>query len=95
MIQFIQQNLFAVCLVAAYLLVALVNTMPEKNVSWTSQTIYGWFYDFVHLVMNAAVKKYPALAELPSIGTVTTTVATPVIPATSQTVTIQKEIPNA
>ncbi len=95
MVQFIQQNLFAVGLVGAYLLIALVNTMPEKNVAWTGQTLYGWFYDFVHLVMNAAVKKYPALGELPSVGTVTTTVATPAIPATSQTVVIQKEPPNA
>ena len=91
MIQFIQQNAVAVGLVVVYLLVALVNTMPEKNVAWTGQTVYGWFYDFVHIVINAAVKKYPALAELPSVGTVTTTTATPAIPATSQTVITQKE----
>ena len=91
MIQFIQQNAVAVGLVVVYLLVALVNTMPEKNVAWTGQTVYGWFYDFVHIVINAAVKKYPALAELPSDGTVTTTTATPAIPATSQTVITQKE----
>jgi hypothetical protein len=91
LIQFIQQNAVSVGLIATYLLVALVNTMPEKNISWTGQTVYGWFYDFVHIVINAAVKKYPALAELPSVGTVTTTVNTPAIPAQSQTVITQKE----
>ena len=91
MIQFIQQNAIAVGIVAIYLLIALVNTMPEKNVSWTGQTVYGWFYDFVHLVINAAVKKYPALAELPDIATVTTTVNTPAIPAQSQTVITRKD----
>jgi hypothetical protein len=91
LIQFIQQNAVAVGLIATYLLVALVNTMPEKNISWTGQTVYGWFYDFVHIIINAAVKKYPALAELPSVGTVTTTVNTPAIPAQSQTVITQKE----
>ena len=89
MLNIITQHPAAVALVAAYFLIALVNTMPGKGVTWDGQTVYAWFYDFVHVLLNAAEKKYPALAEAQATFTtsaVAATTAAPAVPATSTTV---------
>ena len=47
---------------AAYVLVAGVSTMPPKDAQWTWRTLYGWLYDFTHILVNVAVSRRPSLA---------------------------------
>jgi len=38
--------------VALYVAFGLIGTMPAKGTHWTAETLYDWFYDFAHVVMN-------------------------------------------
>ena len=86
MYDFLSQHAAVIGIVAVYLLIAWVNTMPAKGAAWTAGTFYNWFYDFAHILINAAEKRYPTLAEVQAtLATTTTTTTAPAIPATSVT----------
>lgn len=38
---------------AANVLTAIVSTMPAKDAEWNLRTLYGWFFDCAHSVMNS------------------------------------------
>lgn len=83
--EFLAQHSVAALAVAAYVLVALVSTMPAKNTPWSGQVgpiLYAWFYDFLHMLLNAAEKRYPGL------GVGTAGAAGAAGPAEIQTVTV-------
>lgn len=36
-----------------YVATAVVNTMPPKDADWNWRTVYGWFFDCAHLLINS------------------------------------------
>ena len=37
---------------AGYVATAAISTMPEKGVEWNAKTVYAWFFDFAHMLLN-------------------------------------------
>lgn len=38
--------------IGGYAAIALIATMPAKGSKLTWETVYGWFYDCLHLLLN-------------------------------------------
>lgn len=36
----------------AYVALALAGTMPPKGTKWNAETVYDWFYDAIHVMLN-------------------------------------------
>lgn len=37
---------------AGYVASAAISTMPPKDCEWNAKTLYGWFFDFCHMLLN-------------------------------------------
>lgn len=37
---------------AGYVATAAVSTMPPKDTEWNRRTLYAWFFDFAHMLLN-------------------------------------------
>lgn len=42
---------------AGYVATAVISTMPAKDSNWTWQTVYCWFFDFAHMLLNSRPTK--------------------------------------
>lgn len=38
---------------SGYVGTAIVSTMPPKDAEWDWRTIYGWFFDCAHMLLNS------------------------------------------
>lgn len=36
-----------------YVGTAIVSTMPAKDAEWNWRTLYGWFFDCAHMMLNS------------------------------------------
>jgi hypothetical protein len=62
LLNFLSQHQTADLLVAGYVLIAAVETMPSADDARPVKTkLYAWLYSFLHLVMNKVEQKYPSL----------------------------------
>jgi hypothetical protein len=53
--------------IAIYVALGLVGTMPPKGVKWSAETLYDWFYDFAHVVINfIPASRRPATESAPT-----------------------------
>ena len=41
----------------SYVVTAAISTMPAKDAQWNWRTLYGWFFDFAHMLINS---RHPA-----------------------------------
>jgi hypothetical protein len=52
LLSFLAEHGVAISGALLYALLAGISTMPPKGTKWTADTIYDWFYDWTHLLVN-------------------------------------------
>lgn len=38
---------------SGYVATAAISTMPPKDAQWNWRTVYSWFFDFSHMLLNS------------------------------------------